>query len=248
MGSPPRLRGGVRIPRRSARARNDRVASRGGVGGASPYEGRELPVCFRVSGRVVQGGQFLRRAAPPSRYGRRFEESERLLAAVGGETGVYAELGRSGRILILVAGVHYLSDSEVTVCQRPDTPEPSQDLRPHEAGFGSMGRRRSLAFREPSVPGQGRVVVTQGEAGCVRPRVGAVRRFLGEPAHQDRGRTVPAPGAQVRQEWKEGTQTESDGRGVRDQPRATAYKITVPSIRYLGSRHSMPPGYASSSR
>ena len=110
MGSSPRLRGDVRIPRRSARACKDRVASRGGVGGASPYEGREFPVCFRVSGRVVQGGQFLRRAAPPSRYGRRFEESERLLAAVGGETGVYAEFGRSGRILILVAGVHYLSD------------------------------------------------------------------------------------------------------------------------------------------
>ena len=30
--------------------------------------------------------------------------------------------------------------------------------------------------------------------------------------------------------------------------RATAYKITVPSVRYLGSHHSMPPGYASSSR
>ena len=32
------------------------------------------------------------------------------------------------------------------------------------------------------------------------------------------------------------------------RPRATAYKITVPSVRYLGSHHSMPPGYASSSR
>ena len=30
------------------------------------------------------------------------------------------------------------------------------------------------------------------------------------------------------------------------QPRATAYKITVPSISYLGSHRSMPPGYASS--
>ena len=33
----------------------------------------------------------------------------------------------------------------------------------------------------------------------------------------------------------------------RVKPRATAYKITVPSISYLGSHHSTPPGYASSS-
>ena len=149
------------------------------------------------------------------------------LRFIAGDPRPTAEFGRPRQILVPDESVRAIRVARAAVCERTDTPGPPENLRPNEAVLGPMGCRRSLPLCEPSVSGQGRVGGAQGKAGCVRPRVGTVRRLHGEAAHRSRGRAVPAPGAKVRQAWTEGTQTQSDRRGIRGQPSAAGARSAV---------------------
>ena len=122
-------------------------------------------------------------------------------------------------------------------------------------GHGSVASRRALPSKSSNASSRAQWVPAcskaRATAAATARRSGVLSRTL-----RDRGRTrarqAPVRSTRLRTSNGAPRRPPSDGAAAirpaqgRALPRATAYKIIVPSIPYLGSHRSTPPGYASS--
>ena len=128
-------------------------------------------------------------------------------------------------------------------------------------GDGAMGFWAALSEVFPSTRTQrcwvhktGNVLNSLPKSGQAKAKQGLREIWRAEIRDPGEGRARLRPGARtVRRQVPQGhrlpgSRPRRAARVLRlpRPPRATAYKITVPSISYLGSHHSTPPGYASS--